>query len=66
MNDSQKKSLVYIVEDSIASGALYASQLEQVGHECKHFTDGYSALVGIKEMMLMSLSKMFVYPILVA
>lgn len=51
MNDSQKKSLVYIVEDSIASGAFYASQLEQAGHECKHFSDGYSALVGIKEMM---------------
>ena len=45
------KKLVYVVEDSIASGALYVSQLEQAGFECKHFTDGYSALVAIKERM---------------
>ncbi|MBQ4857971.1 sigma-54 dependent transcriptional regulator [Pseudoalteromonas sp. MMG007] len=51
MNNINDKRLVYIVEDSIASGALYASQLEQAGYECKHFTDGYSALVGIKEEM---------------
>ncbi|MEL0641084.1 sigma-54 dependent transcriptional regulator [Pseudoalteromonas aliena] len=51
MNNINDKGLVYIVEDSIASGALYASQLEQAGYECKHFTDGYSALVGIKEEM---------------
>ncbi|WP_350586410.1 response regulator, partial [Pseudoalteromonas sp. RB2-MNA-CIBAN-0110] len=51
MSDIMGKGLVYIVEDSIASGALYASQLEQVGFECKHFADGYSALVGIKEKM---------------
>jgi two-component system repressor protein LuxO len=51
MNIIKDKGLVYIVEDSIASGALYASQLEQAGYECKHFTDGYSALVGIKEKM---------------
>lgn len=51
MSDIIDKGLVYIVEDSIASGALYASQLEQAGFQCKHFTDGYSALVGIKEKM---------------
>lgn len=51
MSDTINKGLVYIVEDSIASGALYASQLEQAGFECKHFADGYSALVGIKEKM---------------
>jgi len=51
VSDIMGKGLVYIVEDSIASGALYASQLEQVGFECKHFADGYSALVGIKEKM---------------
>ena len=31
MSSKQDKGLVYIVEDSIASGALYASQLEQAG-----------------------------------
>jgi len=51
MKNTHDKGLVYIVEDSIASGALYASQLEQAGYECRHFTDGYSALVGIKEKM---------------
>jgi two-component system, repressor protein LuxO len=51
MDSDEKKGLIYIVEDSIASGALYASQLEKVGFQCKHFTDGYSALVGIKEHM---------------
>lgn len=51
MNQTKQKALVYVVEDSIASGALYASQLEQAGYECKHFTDGYSALVAIKEVM---------------
>jgi two-component system, repressor protein LuxO len=51
MSSDEDKGLIYIVEDSIASGALYASQLEKVGFECKHFTDGYSALVGIKEKM---------------
>lgn len=51
MNTDKTRGLVYIVEDSIASGALYASQLEQAGFECKHFTDGYSAMVGIKETM---------------
>lgn len=51
MSNLPSNGLVYVVEDSIASGALYSSQLEQAGFECKHFTDGYSALIGIKELM---------------
>ncbi|MGB1261766.1 MAG: sigma-54-dependent transcriptional regulator [Cognaticolwellia sp.] len=46
-----KKTLVYIVEDSLSSGALYSSQLESIGYETKHFVDGYSALAAIKEKM---------------
>ncbi|ETX09544.1 ATPase AAA [Marinomonas ushuaiensis DSM 15871] len=45
------KKLVYIVEDSLSSGALYCSQLESLGYETKHFIDGYSALVAIKAKM---------------
>ncbi|HAD08445.1 MAG TPA: sigma-54-dependent Fis family transcriptional regulator [Porticoccaceae bacterium] len=43
--------LVYVVEDSQSSGALYCSQLEGAGYVTRHFTDGYSALIGIKETM---------------
>jgi len=45
------KILVYIVEDSLSSGALYSSQLESIGYETKHFVDGYSALAAIKDKM---------------
>ena len=51
MAEPNSKPLVYIVEDSVSSGALYSSQLESVGYETKHFVDGYSALVAIKEKM---------------
>ncbi|CAA0086961.1 Regulatory protein LuxO [Zhongshania aliphaticivorans] len=45
------EKLVYVVEDSISSGALYSSYLEQAGYQTRHFTDGHSALLGIKEQM---------------
>ncbi|MEL0657836.1 sigma-54 dependent transcriptional regulator [Psychromonas arctica] len=48
---TSQKTLVYIVEDSLSSGALYRSQLEKAGYEAKHFVDGYSALAAIKEKM---------------
>ena len=51
MPTTSKKTLVYIVEDSLSSGALYSSQLEKAGYETKHFVDGYSALAAIKEIM---------------
>ncbi|MEP4890972.1 MAG: sigma-54 dependent transcriptional regulator [Aliiglaciecola sp.] len=51
MSQNANKNLVYIVEDSLSSGALYSSQLESVGYETRHFVDGYSALVAIKERM---------------
>jgi two-component system repressor protein LuxO len=43
------KELVYVVEDSVSSGALYCSYLEQAGYQTRHFTDGHTALLGIKE-----------------
>tara|TARA_R110001592_G_scaffold89237_1_gene262558 strand:- start:5229 stop:6665 length:1437 start_codon:yes stop_codon:yes gene_type:complete len=43
--------LVYVVEDSLSSGALYSSYLEQAGYATQHFTDGHSALVAIKDNM---------------
>ena len=46
---SQK--LVYVVEDSRSSGALYCSYLEAEGYAVRHFEDGHSALLGIKEKM---------------
>jgi len=51
MSKKSDKTLVYIVEDSLSSGALYCSQLESLGYETKHFVDGYSALAAIKEKM---------------
>tara|TARA_R110002153_G_scaffold249448_1_gene405752 strand:+ start:5820 stop:7238 length:1419 start_codon:yes stop_codon:yes gene_type:complete len=51
MSQQAPKNLVYIVEDSLSSGALYSSQLESIGYETRHFVDGYSALVAIKEKM---------------
>lgn len=51
MSKNTQKTLVYIVEDSVSSGALYSSQLESVGYETRHFVDGYSALAAIKEKM---------------
>ncbi|GGP75928.1 sigma-54-dependent transcriptional regulator [Shewanella ulleungensis] len=50
MNTTQKP-LVYVVEDSLSSGALYCSQLKNAGFETEHFVDGYSALVAIKAKM---------------
>ncbi|TMN46203.1 response regulator, partial [Pseudoalteromonas piscicida] len=46
-----EKALIYIREDSIASAALYTSQQEHARHEFRHFTDGYSALVAIKDTL---------------
>lgn len=43
--------LVYVVEDSVASGALYTSYLEAEGYETHHYTEGHAALVAIKERM---------------
>tara|TARA_R110000772_G_scaffold47019_3_gene107594 strand:- start:8288 stop:9745 length:1458 start_codon:yes stop_codon:yes gene_type:complete len=51
MNSVPNKQLVYVVEDSLSSGALYCSYLEQAGYSTKHFTDGHSALLGVKEQM---------------
>lgn len=51
MSQQAPNNLVYIVEDSLSSGALYSSQLESIGYETRHFVDGYSALVAIKEKM---------------
>lgn len=51
MSQKSQKVLVYIVEDSLSSGALYSSQLESLGYETRHFVDGYSALAAIKEKM---------------
>ena len=51
MAGNKASPLVYIVEDSVSSGALYSSQLESVGYQTRHFVDGYSALVAIKEKM---------------
>ncbi|GGP37454.1 sigma-54-dependent transcriptional regulator [Shewanella saliphila] len=45
------KPLVYVVEDSLSSGALYCSQLQKAGFDTQHFVDGYSALVAIKAKM---------------
>lgn len=45
------KPLVYVVEDSIASGTLYSSYLEAEGYETKHFIEGHAALVAVKERM---------------
>lgn len=47
----ETKKLVYVVEDSVSSGALYCSYLEQAGYQTRHFTDGHSALLGIKEQV---------------
>lgn len=49
--DSTNKPLVYVVEDSLSSGALYCNQLQKAGFETEHFVDGYSALVAIKAKM---------------
>ncbi len=43
--------LVYVVEDSLSSGALYCSYLDQAGYSTEHFTDGHSALVAVKDKM---------------
>ncbi len=51
MSEIQAGGLVYVVEDSQSSGALYCSYLNQAGYTTQHFLDGHSALVGIKEKM---------------
>ncbi len=51
MTDSEIKPLVYVVEDSESSGALYCGYLEQAGYKTEHFLDGHSALVAIKNRM---------------
>lgn len=48
---ADKKPLVYVVEDSESSGALYCGYLQNAGYETEHFVDGHSALVGIKNRM---------------
>lgn len=50
MSDTNN-TLVYVVEDSVSSGALYCSYLEQAGYKTQHFVDGYSAITAIKETM---------------
>jgi DNA-binding NtrC family response regulator len=50
MSEGSQK-LVYVVEDSVSSGALYSSYLEAAGYAVSHFIDGHSALVAIKEKM---------------
>lgn len=45
------KPLVYVVEDSLSSGALYCSQLNKAGFDTQHFVNGYSAMAAIKENM---------------
>lgn len=47
----QMQPLVYVVEDSESSGALYCGYLEQAGYQTQHFLDGHSALVAIKDRM---------------
>lgn len=48
---SAEKPLVYVVEDSIASGTLYSSYLEAAGYETQHFIEGHAALVAVKDRM---------------
>ncbi len=43
------QELVYVVEDSLSSGALYCGYLEQAGYRTRHFVDGHSAMLGVKE-----------------
>ena len=42
------KPILYIVEDSIAAGAMYKAYLEKKGYEVSHFVDGFSAMSAIK------------------
>lgn len=42
------KPLLYIVEDSIAAGAMYKAYLEKNGYETFLFVDGFSAMSAIK------------------
>ncbi|GGW61760.1 sigma-54-dependent transcriptional regulator [Alishewanella tabrizica] len=51
MNKVNHNTLVYVVEDSLSSGALYCRQLEKAGFTTKHFIDGYSALAAIQQHM---------------
>lgn len=51
MTNSDNQPLVYVVEDSASSGALYCGYLEQAGFTTEHFLDGHSALVAIKNRM---------------
>lgn len=51
MTNVNNNTLVYVVEDSQSSGALYCRQLEKVGFTTQHFIDGYSALAAIKQAM---------------
>lgn len=51
MTNSIQNALVYVVEDSQASGALYCRQLEKAGFTTRHFIDGFSALAAIKQRM---------------
>ena len=51
MTNEFDKGLVYVVEDSQSSAALYCSYLQQAGYRTEHFLDGHSALVGIKGNM---------------
>lgn len=51
MTNVNNNTLVYVVEDSQSSGALYCRQLEKVGFTTQHFIDGHSALAAIKKTM---------------
>ncbi|WP_372878960.1 sigma-54-dependent transcriptional regulator [Spongiibacter marinus] len=46
---SETQELVYVVEDSLSSGALYCGYLENAGYRTRHFVDGHSAMLGVKE-----------------
>ncbi len=49
--ETKEQALIYVVEDSLSSGALYVSHLTRAGYQAHHFIDGHSALVAIKEQM---------------
>lgn len=51
MSENTSQALVYVVEDSESSGALYCGYLQQAGYTTEHFLDGHSALLAIKERM---------------
>lgn len=51
MNTQADSKLVYVVEDSVASGTLYCSYLEAAGFRATLYKDGKSAMVAISQEM---------------